>query len=681
MSASAPTTTAAPSSARVTPETARRITTVVGTISLALLGGSLALSFVDRARPTPPDLATWNVSGVLNVIDAIVLVALGMLIGRERPGNVIGSLFLVLGSTFAVSSFAQIYAVHALVASPGSIPGGRLAGFVVNVTWPIAFAIVFLLLLLFPTGRPLTPRWRPVVVGVWVWLGYSVGIAAISAVEFWSTPFDVKDTGGLVSVVVETVWLLGLAAILAMALVSVVLRFRRSRGEERLQLKWFTYAVALVIPSILLGQFLNGGAIVVVTQLALIFVWIAIAIAILRYHLYDVDIVIRKTVMVALLVVFLTVAYVVIATIVSLPFRGSQLSAFLATVVVAVSFAPARDRARRLADRLVYGRRATPYEVLTNFSERVGEAYANEDVLARMAQVLKEGTGADSARVLLRVGDEMREAAAIGDASGEETIVEVAHQGQELGALAVALPASDPMDPAKRELVEGLAAQAGLVLRNVKLIEELKASRQRLVAAQDEERRRIERNIHDGAQQQLVALAVRLKLADSLVDREPEQAHDMLASLRTDATAALEDLRDLARGIYPPLLADQGLPEALEAQARRATVPTTVQAEGIGRFSRETESAIYFSCLEALQNVAKYANATHATVRLTNGSEELRFEVRDDGHGFDPGLTSYGTGLQGIADRLAALGGELVVTSAPGDGTSVVGRLPVAVER
>src|SRR5262249_27344892 len=133
---------------------------------------------------------------------------------------------------------------------------------------------------------------------------------------------------------------------------------------------------------------------------------------------------------------------------------------------------------------------------------------------ARMAQVLKEGTGADSARVLLRVGDEIREAATIGAPSGEETIVEVTHQGEELGALAVTLPASDPMNPAKRELIEGLAAQAGLVLRNVKLIEELKASRQRLVAAQDEERRRIERNIHDGAQQQLVALAVKLKVAD-----------------------------------------------------------------------------------------------------------------------------------------------------------------------
>src|SRR5262249_52736627 len=148
-----------------------------------------------------------------------------------------------------------------------------------------------------------------------------------------------------------------------------------------------------------------------------------------------------------------------------------------------------------------------------------------------------------------------------------------------------------------------------------------RASRQRLVAAQDEERRKLERNIHDGVQQQLVALAVKLKLADTMLDRDPAKAHEALAGLQADAGSALEDLRDLARGIYPPLLAYRGLGAALEAQARKAIVPTTVEADGVGRFPQEVEAAVYFSCLEALQNVAKYAEATRATIVLSNGDE------------------------------------------------------------
>ena len=138
---------------------------------------------------------------------------------------------------------------------------------------------------------------------------------------------------------------------------------------------------------------------------------------------------------------------------------------------------------------------------------------------------------------------------------------------------------------------------------------------------------------------------------------------------------ALEDLRDLARGIYPPLLADQGLTAALEAQARKSAVPVTVEADAIGRFPQEAEAAVYFCTLEALQNVAKYAQATSAVVRLRGDAGELRFEVQDDGLGFDPDATGYGTGVQGMADRLAALGGSLEMRSAPGEGTLVIGRI------
>jgi signal transduction histidine kinase len=170
---------------------------------------------------------------------------------------------------------------------------------------------------------------------------------------------------------------------------------------------------------------------------------------------------------------------------------------------------------------------------------------------------------------------------------------------------------------------------------------------------------------------------VKLRLTDAVVDRDPAKAHQLLEELQRESNDALETLRDLARGIYPPLLADKGLPIALEAQARKAPLPVQVHGDGTGRYTPEIESAVYFSCLEALQNVAKYAQASRVTVELTQANGDLSFEVRDDGRGFDLAEMVYGTGLQGIADRLAALGGELVVTSTPGDGTAVAGRLPV----
>jgi signal transduction histidine kinase len=196
------------------------------------------------------------------------------------------------------------------------------------------------------------------------------------------------------------------------------------------------------------------------------------------------------------------------------------------------------------------------------------------------------------------------------------------------------------------------------------------------VAAQDEERRRLERNIHDGAQQQLVALTVQLRLLEQKAQRDPAEAARMASRLQSAATAALEDLRDLARGIYPPLLADRGLAAALEAQSRKAAVPASVSADGDERFDQDIEAAVYFCCLEALNNAAKYARASRVSIELSRSNGLLTFSVRDDGRGFDPEL-AHGSGLQGMADRLDALGGSLRVQSAVGDGTIVTGLVPI----
>ena len=365
-----------------------------------------------------------------------------------------------------------------------------------------------------------------------------------------------------------------------------------------------------------------------------------------------------------------------------------------AAVVLALAFQPARAWARRLADRLVYGDRATPYEVLTEFSGRVGDAFATDDVLTRMAQILADGTGASTAIVWLKTGGELRPVGAypsdtpmpapVPVVGGELPAlplghsVEVRDRGELLGALSVDMPAADPMTPNRERLVHDLASQAGLVLRNVRLVQDLRESRRRLVAAQDEERRKLERNIHDGAQQQLVALQVRQRLAEQLIDRDPAKAKAMLEQIQTDTGAALDDLRDLARGIYPPLLADKGLAAALESQARKASIPVTVDAEGVGPLLAGDRGG---RLLLDLGGAAEHREVRGGHVghghAADAANEQLTFSVTDDGRGFDPASNGSGTGLQGMADRLGALEGEATVESAPGRGTVVSGRLPL----
>ncbi len=624
----------------------------------------------------------------------VTMLWLGTTIVRRQPGNRIGWLFLALPLVATVWDLGQSLSV---VGFDHGAPWTPYVAWVTKWTLVPTFALFVPIFLLFPDGRPPSPRWRPV---LWVW----AAAMSIATLGFALTPAPL-DTGpgfvrnplgltGLRPVIDAITQVAGFGALLSAFAtgVAVVMRFRRSRGDERAQLKWlalvavaFLVTFGTAIAVFTLGfekkgpEWVGGLIFAVFSTILILGLPLACAIAILKYRLYDIDVVIRKTVVFGLLAAFIALLYAAVVGGVGalVGSRASPALSFVAAAALALLFQPAREQARRVADRLVYGKRATPYEVLTEFSGRMAESYATDDVLPRMAQILRAGTGADSAAVWLDVASELRPLAVApeGAEAPHEHVVEVRHQGELLGELSVRMPASDPMNPAKAKLISDLASQAGLVLRNVKLIEELRASRKRLVAAQDEERRRIERDLHDGAQQQLVALSVQLKLADALVGKDAERERELLGRLRSQAAAALDELRDLARGIYPPLLADRGLPAALGAQAARAAVPTAVDTDGVGRYPREVESAVYFCCLEALNNVAKYADASSAKIRLRADADNLTFEVTDDGVGFDASAIGYGTGLQGMADRLDAIGGELDVTSAPGAGTAIRGRV------
>ena len=258
----------------------------------------------------------------------------------------------------------------------------------------------------------------------------------------------------------------------------------------------------------------------------------------------------------------------------------------------------------------------------------------------------------------------------------------VRHGTETLGAITLEKPPNEALTSAEDGLLRHLASQAGLVLRNAQLtaelrstIDELRASRRRLVEAQDAERRKIERNLHDGAQQQLVALTIQLGLLADAAD-DPAFVRQLVPELTAELKTALADLRDLARGIYPPLLADRGLVMALRTQAAKCPVPVQLEADQVGRYPQDAESTVYFCALEALQNVAKHARASAVIIRLTGRPGTLEFSISDDGQGFPAGNRS-GSGLEGMSDRLAAHGGALVVSSEPGCGTTITGRLPV----
>jgi signal transduction histidine kinase len=649
----------------------------------------------------------------------------GVLILWRHPGHWAGWLFLITGSAFPLLTLTQALVPYGVKVSPGSIPLLGFWAFVGEYSlYPIA--VIPLLLLLYPDGHPPSRRWR------WAVVGLVGGTAlAIIAFLFRPGPFNnwielgilYENPFGVDALEQVGPTLIGVGAVIALisgfsTVFGVRQRFKRSTGEERQRMRWIAYvaSVAGVFFALqwiigFLFEFLGPDEDAPVFELFFgataltlaVGIPTAYLVAIFRYGLWNLDVVVKKTVQYGILVAAFTAVvgfalYLMSEVVIGGGSDFDLVPVLALALVFAVAFNVLRSPARRLADRIVYGRRSTPYEVLSEFSDRIGGAFSMDDVLPRMAQLLGEATGAETTRIWLHVGDELRpevswppdaphvdprhftETDLPADIGGD--VFEVRHQGELLGALTVSLPPNDPMNPSKERLARDMAAQAGLVLRNVALIEDVRESRRRIVTAQDERARALERNIHDGAQQQLVALSVKLRLAQQLVDRDPAKAREMLADLQTHTNETLEDLRDLARGIYPPLLADQGLASALEAQARRSSLAVTVHPDGVGRYGQDVEAAVYFCCLEALNNAAKYAEASRVEIRLSSDDATLRFEVSDDGRGFDRSATSYGTGLQGMADRLDAIGGSIDVVSAPGAGTTVVGRLPVErVER
>jgi signal transduction histidine kinase len=705
----------------VSDRAAVRLAWGIGTFCIAAVCVSLVLVALDWRVIKSPDTASLS-----SFLCAVVVAPLGVLIVSRRPHHAIGWLLLTVAAVQAVSLVTTFTAIRGLLSGAATTSWVEWPAWLGGWTSFLSLCLLIVVALLFPDGSLPSRRWR--------WIGRAV-VAYFAVILILSifgggttqlasslpstpAPFAFAPLSGLTSgtgsTPLDALWL-GLPLVIGAIAVALIVRLRRASGLERQQLKWFVYMTAvlavMVVLSYLLGSvrptWIAGAFGESLTYGFLVVLPVTIGVAIIGYGLYDIDVFISRALVYGLLAVFITAVYVGIAvgigTLVGSGGKPNLALSILATAIVAIGFQPVRERVQKVANRLVYGKRATPYEVLSEFSGRVAETYAADEVLPRMSRVLQEGTGAESATVWLRGIGELRPAStypasmaiqaslpmlngalpALGDAT---RAVEVRHQGELLGALSVTKRRGESLTPIEERLVDDLAHQAGLVLKNVGLsadlqvrLDELRASRQRLVQAQDLERRRLERNLHDGAQQHLVALKVKLGLAEMLLDRDPAKAMATLEQLKGDADEALETLRDLARGIYPPLLADKGLVVALESQARKAIVPVSVRADGVGRYSQDVEATVYFCVLEALQNVQKYARASQVDVRLHGHGDAVTFEVGDDGVGFDTAIAKKGAGLTNMADRLDALGGSLTVTSSPGGGTTISGTLSVDI--
>ena len=653
-------------------------------------------------------------------VSVVIVAVLGALAIQRDPGNWIGRCCAGIALAFALTLFAQEYAIRGLVVAPGTLPGATVAAWLQVWLYNLLVLGVVLGLALFPDGRLPSRRWRALVV-------FSVGVTALALIDSLADPaplstFVRQEPFTLPVTMPPTLRWLGSAfagwsgllvywsqaLVIAVACGALAVRLRGSSGDLRQQLKWVVYGGAIAAFGWLLSfaqalPLASGSD----PTLRMIATWgnllwlfgitiatpVAAGVAILRYRLYDIDRVINRTLLVGGLAAFITAVYVGVVVGIGSEIGkefGPALS-LLATAVVAVAFTPVRTRLQGMANRLVYGKRASPYEILAGFSERAGGSYLSDEILPEMARLLGEGTASRRAQVWLRVGDELRPAGSWPEENGRSTLPVVGEQlptipgwqravpvldgGELLGALTLTKPGGERFTPGEDKLVVDLARQAGLVLRNVRLVEELRSSRQRIVSAQDEERRRLERNLHDGAQQQLVTASLGLGVVRAKVRTgRSEGLDDELGEVASQLKAGLAELRTLARGLHPAVVTEAGLGAALESLADRSPIPVRVDAKIERRFPPAVEATGYYVVSEGLTNVAKHARASEGTVRASDEGDRLVLEVEDDGvGGADQGL---GSGLRGLQDRVAALGGLLEVESRPGGGTLLRAELP-----
>ncbi len=684
-------------------------------LAVAALAGAVAAPVVDHRG----DLLTQIVRAVVVGCFALAGGSALALKPKERQP------LLVLSATLFASAAVVSAALVEAHAHGTAVPGGLVTA--ARLVEPLALCILPVstmhVLLGLPDG---TCRLSRFAIGA----GYLVAVGVGFGV--WSD----RPTLPL--------WPIGVELLVAVpiGLVGARRRYRRSAGLERQRMQWFGWAVSVGLELVVLAEALRlfwgwPTREALVVTVATVPIAVAVAAGALTSLAARIDRLLAWSVSVAGLTGVVVVVYlIVILGIGHAPTKAERTLLILSMIAAAVSalvYGPARTRLNAFANRVVYGEREAPDTVLRTFATRLTRAMPLEELLLQVVESLRKTLALSSAEIWTGSGGVLERAVSVPDAppqrivlsSSEESVVARAgvsgnawleiwmpkllegreglslrvapttHSGRVLG-LVVATRKSDGERFTENDdttLVE-LARQLGLALHNVELdsalqesldevrrqADELRASRARIVAASDAARRQIERNLHDGAQQHLVALAVNVRLARQLVETDPTGSAEILDQLGGELQDAVQELRALAHGIYPPLLIDRGIEEALRSAAGRAAIPTDVEAEGLGRYSPEEEAAVYFCCVEALQNAGKHAgDGASAIVRVHEREGTLFFEVTDDGAGFDlQSAKGLGAGFVNMRDRVGAIGGSVTVESSPGKGTKISGRLPLS---
>lgn len=620
----------------------------------------------------------WLALGLMSIL-------LAALVRRRRPTLPASTWFALMAGMGPVTELLGMLAqLSARVGSDLALAWVSLLGGVGSAASGVG---AVLLIGLFPEGRART-RAERALVGVVVALlpvPLLVGFGAEHVVNEWYLdiepvdnplavlPFTLSDdVAGALSLLTTLLWIVAFA--------TLGLRYRGSGREVRRRIRWLLLPVILlpigVATEFLLGDDGAGGVVIWLLWMAVMLVIVvAVTMGLLAPEGLDVDTVLRRTVVYGALWLGITGVYVAAATLVGTA-AGRYLPvpwAVAIALAAALLFQPARRRLERIADRWVFGRRTDPSEAIVALGSTLSQTFELETLLPRMTDALESGL--DLAWAQVRLDDR--------DAPDAEVAVPVVLDGEELGVLACGPKRAGVWTDDDRTVVATFARQAALAVRNVRLTEhlaahatEIAASRTRLVKAQESERRRIERDIHDGVQQDLVALiglAGQLRTADPA---EQERHEEHLGLLSTGLTRVLDDVRDLARGIHPSLLSDKGLLPAVEALAARHPVAVDLRADPDlrhQRFADDVETACYFTVAEALANTLKHARARRVCVELARRGDDLRVTVSDDGVGFHPTdpLHVAGQGLAGMKDRFAALDGSVDVDSRPGVGTTV----------
>jgi len=640
----------------------------------------------------------------LNPFISIVYGIVGALVASRHPRNAIGWIFLSTAVLSALNIVVGAYGRYTVATQSTGVTDVALANWLGSWFWlPTFFLPTIFVFYLFPTGRLPSRRWVALFGAAAAGLAMvTVGVALHPGpLELWRTgpnPYGLPEAARLLDGVNQvgagllTVGFLG-------AIAALILRFRSARGVEREQMKWLIYALGLFLLGVV-GSAVAGlvwpenewllELSIAGSNLTIVSVAVAASVAILRHQLYDINLVIYRTLLYGALTVSVVVIYVFVASGLGLLLqaRGHPFIALLATGLVAVLFHPLQGRLQRGVNRLFYGERDDPLAALSRLGKRLEAAIAPDVVLPTLVETIAQTLKLPYVAISLCTGEEFKKAAAVGNEVESTLSLPLIYQGEKVGQLIVGTRGVDEhFSQTDRHLLEHIAHQAGPAVHTVQLTAALQHSRLQMVRAQEEERRRLRRDLHDGLGATLAALNLEAGVLRRSIRSDPEEAEALVDELRVEIRAMIDDIRRLVYALRPPTLDQLGLVAAVRAHASQCSRPgengharlhVEIEApEELPPLPAAVEVAAYRIAQEALTNVVRHAQAHHCLVRLELAGT-LSIEIVDDGVGIPAGSRKNGgLGLLSMRERAVELGGTCVIGPVSGSGTRVLASLPL----